>query len=308
MIMTERYAATRSACPDWSGPEGASGCSDGAQRHVPRELHTLSVLVVDDNEPTRIIISEMLTDLGVYHRLIEDGRAIGDALAEQSFDLLLTDCHMPEMDGFEAVRLLRDVEARVARLGFVRRLTVVAVTADSSEETRARCLAAGMDGVLLKPLEPRVLEEVLRKLLRQSPANGHPQQIGKHSPTTTAALGNAPIDLAGILVRYGGKRDLARLVLQLFCEQLQNDVSALERHCRQGAFSPLFLAAHTLKGAATAVGATQLRSITLELEHLARTRELDGVPQLLITLRDEAKRCVNYIATLDLGSEGRSDA
>ncbi len=265
-------------------------------------LHTVCVLVADDNEVTRITAAQMLTDFGIYHRVVENGRLACAALAEQSYDLLLIDCHMPEMDGFEAVQHLRNAELMHDGADTQARLTIVALTADTSPETNERCMLAGMDGVLHKPLSPDKLDSCLRHYLFGKAA-------AVNQPDTTPPDSGPPIDMPSVLTRYGNKKKLVKLMFQLFCEQLRHDVAAIERCVRAGAPSQLFLSAHAIKGAATAAGAGALRQIASQLEEKSHSKDLSGAAGDIMRLKSEVRRCAEYLATLDLGpDDGDHDA
>ena len=123
------------------------------------------MLLVEDNEVNQLVTRGMLSKLGYQVKTVSNGET-GLALMEQEpFDLVLMDCMMPEMDGFEVTRLLRELEEREAR----DRTPVVAITANTAEGVQARCLAAGMDDFLAKPVHLDALETVLRRWLPEEP-------------------------------------------------------------------------------------------------------------------------------------------
>ena len=117
----------------------------------------LSVLVVDDNPVNRLVAEAMLESLGHKAQLADDGQQAVAATREASFDLILMDIHMPALDGIDASRLIRENWSRD-------RLPIVAVTADVLEGTRERCLAAGMNEVLAKPVSRQELKDLIKDL------------------------------------------------------------------------------------------------------------------------------------------------
>ena len=123
-------------------------------------LEGLDILLAEDNAINMLLIRELLRRRG--HRVTEvtTGTDAVKAAAEGEFDILLTDIHMPGMDGIEAARAIRSAEAQSGR----RRIPIVALTADVLEAGKHSCLEAGMDGFLTKPIDPRELEEMLRLL------------------------------------------------------------------------------------------------------------------------------------------------
>jgi CheY-like chemotaxis protein len=143
-----------------AGPEPAFGPQAMAALETRENLEGLDILLAEDNAINMLLIRELLRRRG--HRITEvtTGTDAVKAAAEGAFDLLLTDIHMPGMDGIEAARAIRSAEAQSGR----RRIPIVALTADVLEAGKHLCLEAGMDGFLTKPVNPRELEEMLRLL------------------------------------------------------------------------------------------------------------------------------------------------
>jgi CheY-like chemotaxis protein len=144
-------------------------CRDGATEELPPAFATrpaetceigLNILLAEDNHINMLLIRELLRRRG--HRITEvtTGNDAVKAVAEGSFDLLLTDIHMPGMDGIEAARAIRTAEAKSGK----RRTPIVALTADVLEGGRHACLDAGMDGFLAKPVNPAELDEMVRAM------------------------------------------------------------------------------------------------------------------------------------------------
>jgi two-component system, sensor histidine kinase and response regulator len=117
------------------------------------------VLLAEDNPTNQFVLLKLLRDLGVHVDLAENGREAVDQLTEQPYDLVLMDMQMPEMDGLEATREIRGLPARADT-------PIVALTANAFTEDRERCLQAGMDGFLPKPIDPTLLREALERWLR----------------------------------------------------------------------------------------------------------------------------------------------
>jgi len=120
----------------------------------------MNVLVVDDNEINQTVIGLMLEQMSVRATCTANGQEALDALDKQSFDLILLDCHMPVMDGYKTIRILRERET-----GSNHRQLVFALTASAMQEDRDRCLAAGMDDFLTKPVTLKELQRILNHWL-----------------------------------------------------------------------------------------------------------------------------------------------
>jgi PAS domain S-box-containing protein len=143
--------------PDAAPAAAESGADSAAARDIPEGLN---ILLAEDNPINMLLIRELLRRRG--HRITEvtTGNAAVKALSEGAFDLLLTDIHMPGMDGIEAARAIRKGEAEQGKP----RTPIVALTADVLEDGKHSCQEAGMDGFLAKPVNPAELDEMLRTL------------------------------------------------------------------------------------------------------------------------------------------------
>jgi CheY-like chemotaxis protein len=143
------------------------------------------ILVAEDNPVNQEVCRQMLERLGFRVRVVSNGAEALQALSEKTFDLVLMDCQMPGMDGYEATRAIRRIEAEGK--GTSRREIIVALTAHAMEGDRERCLAEGMDDYLSKPFNMKQLEETLgRWLPRENPLPREPMRKGWHGPGAAA--------------------------------------------------------------------------------------------------------------------------
>ena len=154
----------------------AQQCTDVAQPAVAlpmppaaTPLHGMRVLVAEDNEVNQEVVAHLLSRLGCVATVVSDGQLAVDAIAADpnGFDLVLMDCQMPVLDGFAAATEIRRLEATLAR---GRSLPILALTASAIVGDRERCLAAGMDGYVTKPIQPHELRDSLLALV-------HPQRV-----------------------------------------------------------------------------------------------------------------------------------
>jgi CheY-like chemotaxis protein len=123
---------------------------------------TLEVLFAEDDPVNQMVVEEMLKLLGCGVDVVADGDAARRAAAGHRYDIVFMDCHMPVMDGFEATRRIREDERRTGR-----HTPIVALTADSLEGDRERCIAAGMDGFMTKPVSSSQLSATIERLTGQ---------------------------------------------------------------------------------------------------------------------------------------------
>ena len=125
-------------------------------------LAQLRVLIADDNYINQKVVACQLLQLGITADVVADGMEAVRRSAERDYDILLLDCHMPVMDGFEASRAIREREAMCGK----DRLLIIACTANVSAEAELQCREAGMDGYLVKPIELDKLTQILRASVR----------------------------------------------------------------------------------------------------------------------------------------------
>jgi CheY-like chemotaxis protein len=199
---------------------------------------------------------------GAGHRaiVVGNGRQVLAALDKQPFDLVLMDVQMPEMDGFEATAAIREREGTSGR-----HVPIVALTAHAQKEDAERCLAAGMDAYLAKPLQPRKLAAALSAL----------------------AGGGAAIDRARLLERVGGDRRALREVALLFLADAPRRVAEIRGAIARKDARALRLAAHALKGAVANFAAPFATDAAHELQKLGEAGELAEAPLAFERLKRE---------------------
>jgi two-component system, sensor histidine kinase and response regulator len=225
------------------------------------------ILVVEDNEVNQLVARSMIARLGYQVDVVSDGALAVAATAEVRYLAVLMDCHMPVMDGFEATRAIR------VRGAGARYLPIIAMTAGALQEDRDRCLAAGMDDYLTKPVDMARLEEaLLRWIPRPFPPGGDRQNDEQAlDPARLATLRNlGPSEGQGLLPQAA----------EAFRQDIQPSLATLRRALENGHGAALEEAAHKLKGAAANIGATRASSLCQQLERRGRNPEPDDLDLL----------------------------
>ncbi|MEI6760358.1 MAG: response regulator [Betaproteobacteria bacterium] len=226
------------------------------------------MLLVEDNEINREVATEMLEDIGVVVTVAENGRRALDLLGARSFDLVLMDVQMPVLDGIAATVAIRAMPALHA-------LPVIAMTANAMAEDRQRCLDAGMNDFVAKPIDP---DQLWRALLRWTPrrpeASGDEvadavRDAAERVTGATALVLPWPVDgldtVAG-LHRCLGKPDFYRSLLQQFVDRQAHICYQIEQALHAAQWERAERLAHTLKGVAGTLGAVQLQALAEALE------------------------------------------
>jgi two-component system sensor histidine kinase/response regulator len=229
----------------------------------------LRILLVEDNATNRKVAGTMLQRLGHRTEVAENGQLALEMLRRQPFDVVLMDVRMPVMDGLEASWRWRAEEPGG------RRLPIVAMTAHAAAADRDRCLAAGMDDFIAKPVRMAELGQVLTRV--SAGAAGEPAGAA-------AAGAGALFDGAGLLAELGGEAEDLAGVVALFLQDLEQELGRLREARRQWDFPLLRDAAHVLKGAAGNVFAMELSACAARLQGLAERHEEAAAAATLVTL------------------------
>lgn len=213
----------------------------------------LPILAVDDHPTNRGLLKRQLAIMGLQTELAESGEQALERWRDGRFALIVTDCHMPHMDGYALTRAIRDIEAREDRP----RIPIIAWTASAYPDDRTRCLAAGMDDFLAKPSELRALEQTLSKWL--------PVATEEKTPASR-------IDLAELNKLSSSSTEQAA-ILKEFDAQTRKDFIALDAALAISDLAEVKRIAHTIKGASRMVGAQELATLCEDLEHAVRASD-----------------------------------
>ncbi|WP_158045351.1 ATP-binding protein [Skermanella pratensis] len=242
---------------------------DGARRLSGR------VLLVEDNPVNREVATERLMRLGCTVDVAANGIEALDRVRHHGYDLILMDCQMPELDGFDATRAIRLDETRQPETR-ARHVPIVALTANALDGDRERCLAAGMDDYLAKPFSHGQLSAVLERWLTPSgcPATGAPgvaETAGSPAPLDSRTLDE--------LRRMGGGRpDVLASVARIYLESTPELLDRLRTGAKASDWQLLAATAHALKSSSGSIGALELSGRCRDLETAARRAAGGAVP------------------------------
>ena len=236
------------------------------------------ILLVEDNAVNQAVAQAMLHQLGCHVDVAENG---GQAIAAHevaTYDVILMDCQMPDMDGYEATRRIRELEAggdtELTRVdGQPAHVPIVAMTAHAMDGDRERCLAAGMDDYLSKPFTCQQLSDILRRWVKRSPVTANEGMADRRpgARSGTPVIDHAALDDIRALASAGSP-DLLTKVLTLYLDESSKLVSQLTDAAKTGDVETMCQAAHSLKSASANVGARKLAALCEEIEQLGRTQ------------------------------------
>jgi signal transduction histidine kinase/CheY-like chemotaxis protein len=231
------------------------------------------ILVAEDNRINRDVVFHILLRLGCRVDLVENGQQAVHAARTVDYDMIFMDCQMPVMDGFTAVGMIRDREAaRNAGCAAQRHVPIIALTANASEEDREKCLAAGMDGFLGKPIDLRQLRTVVDHWKHGNKLALTDESIIEKRPDDDSAV---IFDREGLLERLGGEEKPLRRLVERFVEATAQRMESLGRSVQQGDTEDIQLQAHTIKGVCATIGADRMRVLSEELECASKSGRAD---------------------------------
>lgn len=266
----------------------------------PKQLRRLRVLVAEDNPLNQEVVLKLLQREGHFAAVAQNGREALNLLEREPFDVILMDVQMPELDGLSATAAIRERERR--RGGHI---PIVAMTAHAMKGDRERCLAAGMDAYVSKPIHLEEFLQIMQKIAGDTsapgPASGAPGKFAQHggpeelrqaagqNPRTEAGdestIQDAPqLDEAVALSRMGGDRQLLLEIAKLFLDDYADLLSTIQRAISEGDSRSLERSAHTLKGSVANFGAAESVDAALRLEMMGREGDLRDSTKTLVEL------------------------
>ena len=219
----------------------------------------------------------MLEKQGHSVSVVGDGQAALEALAQHPFDLVLMDVQMPVMDGLEATAAIREQEKTSGA-----HMPIIAMTAHAMQGDRERCLAAGMDDYVAKPMKAAELAAAIDRL-----------SIGAADPNIPAL--EPPIDLPAALSIVDGDQDLLLDLIVMFLEDYPKSVAELHDAITTGDALRMGQLAHSLKGAVASFAAHTAHTLAYDLERRGRQGELEGAAAVLQQLESELERIAVFV-------------
>jgi two-component system sensor histidine kinase/response regulator len=257
-------------------------------RHSLKETSKrLRILLAEDNPVNSELALRVLSKRGHSVVVAGSGRLALEALEKQAFDLVLMDVQMPEMDGFEATATIRQNEAITGT-----RIPIIAMTAHAMKGDRERCLHAGMDAYISKPIQVNELLKMIESLAG-----------GAGSVEGTKEAESAVMDRSLALARVDGDESLLADLAKLFCEESPAMMAAIEEAVSAKDSERLQRAAHSLKGAAATLSAQKAFEAALSLERLGRSGDLSQVEKAYALLEMQVQRLQSVLETVSAGKD-----
>ncbi len=238
------------------------------------EIPKYRILLADDNIVNQKVAVKLLEKLGHHADAVCDGSEALCALQQIPYDLVLMDCEMPELDGYEATRRIRDAHTDVRWHG----IPIIAMTAHTDQADHDRCAAAGMDGFITKPVDLATLNEKITRVMRAVP---RPRHRAAPPPAPPAEV----FDLNDLMRRTDFDHALAVEMVQAFVPDAARRLLELEASVNHGDVAAVALTLHTLKGSAGNTGAAAFSEIVRAVEEELRSGAEENMGRRVADLR-----------------------
>ncbi|MBU4311635.1 MAG: response regulator [Candidatus Omnitrophica bacterium] len=233
-------------------------------------IKKLRILLAEDNKVNQKVASTMLTKRGHSVIIVENGKQALDILSRESFDLILMDVQMPEMDGYEATRAIREREKTT---GF--HIPIIAMTAHALKGDREKCIEAGMDDYIPKPIK---MEELFKAVEGKGVTVDNSDNIGK------------VFSIEKALGQVGGDRGVLKEVINIYRQEYPKQLEEIQQAINKKDAETLRLIAHTIKGAVGNFDAKPAFEIALALENIGKSKDLSNAANIANKLTAELKR------------------
>jgi PAS domain S-box-containing protein len=278
------------------GNSNRAGLNDLVNEESPLEKTALfagsleRILLAEDNRTNQQVAAGMVKKLGLTIDIVENGTEAIRALETISYDLVLMDVQMPEMDGIEATARIRDSKSSVKNHS----IPVIAMTANALDGDREKCLLAGMNDYLTKPISMNSLIQILKKWL--------PGTLSKSkdsvSPVLATHTDNTLIISSGwnkdiLIKRMMNDIDLVKDILSVFINEIPQQLNALLQFLNEKEFKAIERQVHTIKGAAGNVSATGIQEIAKELEILAKSMDIENIADRIPELERQVQTTIS---------------
>ncbi|MES2264978.1 MAG: CHASE domain-containing protein [Pseudomonadota bacterium] len=286
------------------------------QPDVMETIRGAAILLVEDNIFSQQVGQELLEDAGATVCIANNGKEAIDLLLKEHFDCVLMDVQMPIMDGYETTRLIRAHPKLTGTL-------VIAMTANAGRDDQARCIAAGMDEFITKPIAPNLLFTVLSRWMARRAGEGVRPARVRNGPAVSAAAGiEAPppaglaaapsmlpastlppvnehaemFDIAALALTFNNRPDKMRKYALMFLDAARDGMVEVNEAMGQGDLARLSELGHRIKSSARAVGAMSFAELCLALEHLTHDSDPAQAQQIVAQMQPLLDRLKDQMA------------
>ncbi len=266
--------------------------TDGQRPRIHSSNRNMQILLAEDNTVNQKLAVKLLEKRGHQVVVAGNGKEAILAMERHEFDIILMDVQMPEMDGIETTQTIRECEQKTGD-----RIPIIAMTAHAMKGDRERCLEAGMDGYLSKPLQPSELFETVEGFANRVCIENDARPFSKNSESTSTANPAVAVaesqpaapafDRDQAMNTVEGDVELLKEIIDAFLQEHLGLMDDLRKSIANGDSRGVGRAAHTLKGAASTLAATSVTKMTRELEAMGKANEISDAATLYAALEKE---------------------
>jgi len=294
-------------------PKGKTGRLITRHTLAEQKIQGLRILLAEDNAINQKLATILLQKAGYWVETVENGIQALEKIKKERYNAVLMDVQMPEMDGFEATRRIRQWE--VEKGGHI---PIIAMTAHALKGDRERCIESGMDDYVSKPLQPQALITAIDRWVQ--PRDEEPERAGERRPeailiseqdTKTKSDDSPPqiveqqiierentdlpMDIEGALPRFSNDKKFFAEMCREFIEHLSTRIEVMRTALQAGDVTSLNRHAHSLKGLSANFNASTISSLAGELEQQTGQGDKTAAPALIDKIESESKRLIKYV-------------
>ena len=257
-------------------------------------------LVAEDNPANQMLIKIILEKAGIEPTIVSDGKEAFEQAKTNSFDLIFMDIHMPKMNGYEATRAIRKEKITTP---------IFALTADAMQGDDQKCLDAGCDGYLTKPIDRERFFETLKKYLSVNSKEQEPSiiesvdcihaeidQLNKSIYNSISQSDEKIIDWPELVERVGGDEELAEEVANSWLVDTPTYIIALANATKAEDAKEIYLLAHTIKGSSATISANSLAKVVFSLELAGKEKKLENADEMFASVQKEFERVESFLS------------
>jgi signal transduction histidine kinase/HPt (histidine-containing phosphotransfer) domain-containing protein len=256
----------------------------------------MQILLCDDNAINQKVAARILQQIGYQPDLAANGREALAALDRKPYDLVFMDVMMPEMDGLEATRAIRERQ-KAGTANYHSNIVIIAMTAQAMQGDREKCLAAGMDDYLAKPIRPKDVRAIVERWGVQSAPVEPPAAPASEAGATAPAAEEPPVEMDRLKDLTDGSADNMRELVELFFKQTAQQLAQLEAAARANKADDVRRVAHSCAGASATLGMTRLVPMFRDLEKQGASGTLTNATQVCENALREFKIIQQFLAT-----------
>ena len=290
------FTLSSKVCQGPAHPDESALISQGPPASTQQtKVRAGHILMAEDYPTNQQLARAHLESAGHRLEIVENGAEAVAACRARTFDLILMDLQMPEMDGYEAARLIRSGDSRCAGI------PILAMTANASASARKACRKAGIDGVITKPIRRGPFLATIARWLASSDKRVQPRPLDDGSPDdeNSTAMSDDPLDHDEAVEQFGGNRALLHTVTDRFLRDLETVIPRLREAIARQDAEVVRREAHKIRGAAASLTAMPLAAAAERLESLGETSELSRAGEALDVFEEEFQRLRRFVSGSD---------